>query len=203
MIKTIFNKLTVDWIDVKNKCRTTVNKADSNVEATADFKRKILLSEHSPIRLIRINWKWDNIKYWLSTEFSRHHTGWEKWISTQRDDRTAVDRNKSPQDAPVMMSVEANAQSLINVARFRLCHCAHKEAREYMEDLKFALHQHEPEIAHVMQKQCIYRCGCPEFVPCGYWEAFCKRHPEVDMTNINERYKAANEDFMKMKERTK
>jgi len=188
-------KTCIDWLDVKNKCRATVNKGDSTVEATDEFKRKLLLSEHSPIRLLRISWRWYSIKYWLSTEFSRHHIGWEKWISTQRDDRTHVNRNSSLQDTPVTMCVEANAQALINVSRLRLCHCAHQEARQKMEELKQELHKTQPEIANVMQKNCVYRCGCPEFSPCGWWDGFVKRHPEVNMCDIQERYNAANDEF--------
>jgi len=195
MTSTLLTKLSTDWLDVKNKCRTTVNKGDSTVPVTSEFKRKILLSEHSPIRLLRIAWKWLNIKYWLSTEFCRHHIGWEKWISTQRDDRTSIDRNSSPQDTPVVMSIEANVQALINVSRFRMCNCAHKEAREYIENLKRELHKTEPEIAEVMQRNCVYRCGCPEFIPCGWWNSFVERHKDINMVDISSRYKAANKEF--------
>lgn len=189
-------KIYTDWKDVKNKCRITDNKEDSDKEATNEFKKKILISEHSPVRLLRVLWKWTSIKYWLSTEFSRHHIGWEKWISTQRDDRTPVDRNKSPQGTNVAMAVEANAQALINVSRFRLCNgSAHPEAREKMEELKSTLSNYEPEIANVMQKNCVYRCGCPEFVPCGWWEAFVSRNKDVNLLNIQERYDAADREF--------
>ena len=194
-MKSIIHKLNNDWIDVKNKCRTTVNKGHSEAPATSEFKQRLLLSEHSPIRLLRISWKWQSIKYWLSTEFSRHHIGWEKWISTQRNDRTGTNRDESRQDTEVTMDVSANAQALINVARFRLCNSAHKEAREHIEDLKRAVSVHEPEIANVMQKNCVYRCGCPEFVPCNYWKGFVDRHRDIDMTDINARYNAANKEF--------
>jgi len=195
MITTI-GKLCTDWVDVKNKCRVTVNKSESSIEATELFKEKLLISEHSPIRLLRISWKWA-LKYWLSTEFSRHHIGWEKWISTQRDDRTATNRNASPQDTEVAMAVEANAQALINVARVRLCNgSAHPEARAHMESLKRTLYAHEPEIASVMQKNCVYRCGCPEFVPCGYWDGFVQRHLGLNMCDIGARYRAVNYEFL-------
>jgi thymidylate synthase ThyX len=188
-------KTYIDWIDVKNKCRTTVNKDYSDKEATSEFKRKLLISEHSPIRLLKIEWKWSSIKYWLSTEFSRHHIGWEKWISTQRDDRTNIDRNKSPQDTLVNMDVDANVQALINVSRLRLCNCAHPEARQKMEELKREIHKFEPEVANVMQKNCVYRAGCSEFEPCGWWKGFQLRNLGVDMTDINARYRAANREF--------
>ena len=185
----------VDWVDAKNKCRTTVGKKYTDNEPSSQFKLSLLISEHSPIRLFRVMWRWDKIKYWLSTEFSRHHIGWEKWISTQRNDRTGKNRDKAPQDALVSMDVEANAQSLINVARYRLCFCAHPEAQEKMAELKKELDETQPELAFVMQKNCVYRCGCPEFSPCGWWDGFKRRNPDVDMTIITSRYLAADKEF--------
>jgi len=203
-MKTTIGKLCTDWVDVKNKCRVTVNKSESTIEATKSFKEKLLISEHSPIRLLRVSWKW-SLKSWVATHFARHHIGWEKWIGTQRDDRKSpsrdsvaplVTRDSARQDTIVPMSIEANAQALINIARVRLCYCSQNETREHMEDLKRTLYSHEPEIASVMQKNCVYRCGCPEFVPCGWWESFTAKHSDIDMLSITERYKAANEDFL-------
>jgi len=191
---TLLTKLSIDWIDVKNKCRITVNKEDSLNPVTPEFKQRLLLSEHSPIRLLRVSWKW-SLKSWIAVHFSRHHIGWEKWVSTQRNDRTGIDRDTSTQDTMVNMSIEANAQALINVSKVRLCYNAHTEAREHMEDLKRALYGTEPELAEVMQPNCVYRCGCPEFAPCGYWRVFTAKHSNIDFTDITERYKAANEDF--------
>lgn len=127
--------------------------------------------------------------------FARHWLGWDKWIGTQRTDRTGVDRDSAPQDTLVPMDIKANAQSLINVSRYRLCYQASRETREYMEDLKMSIKGCEPELADVMHKNCIYRCGCPEFAECGYWSSFVKRHPDIDMTNIRARYDAENQDF--------
>lgn len=196
MMLTQIKKINADWIDVKNECRNTVNKDSSDKEATAPFKKKLLISEHSPIRLIEIKWRWEGIKSWISVHFARHWLGWDKWISTQRDDRTGVDRNKSTQDTLVNYDGRGNAQALINVARYRLCYgCAHPETRKYMEDLKYSIRQYEPELADVMVPNCVYRCGCPEFKPCGFWEKFCKDKDLSTLCNIQERYDSYNEFF--------
>lgn len=188
--------INADWKKVKNRCRTTMGKDATGIEATKKFIKKILISEHSPIRLVTINFTWKNLKSWIATHFARHHIGWEKWISTQRNDRTNVDRDKSPQDTPVKMDVCANAQGLINVARYRLCYMAHKETREKMEGLKYAIKESgQEEIANVMQKNCVYRCGCPEFESCGYWQAFCKKHKDENLLDIQTRYDLADKDF--------
>ena len=43
-------KCDIDWREIKNLCRTTMGKNDTEVEPTDEFKEKLLLSEHSPIR---------------------------------------------------------------------------------------------------------------------------------------------------------
>ena len=192
---TKITKVNADWTDVKNECRNTVNKEATEKEPTIDFKKKILISEHSPIRLIEIKWRWEGIKSWISVHFARHWLGWDKWISTQRNDRTGVDRDKAPQDTPVNYDGKGNAQALINVARFRLCNSAHPETRAYMEDLKESIHEFEPELSDVMQRNCIYRGGCPEFNPCPYWKNFCEKHKGESLLDIQTRYDLANKDF--------
>ena len=192
---TKITKVNADWTDVKNECRNTVNKEATEKEPTIDFKRKILISEHSPIRLIEIKWRWEGIKSWISVHFARHWLGWDKWISTQRNDRTGVDIGRSRHNKPVNYDGKGNAQALINVARFRLCNSAHPETRAYMEDLKESIHEFEPELSDVMQRNGIYRGGCPEFNPCPYWKNFCEKHKGENLLDIQTRYDLANKDF--------
>lgn len=194
----IINKLNIDWVEIKNACRITVNKEPTPIEPTSEFKVKLLISEHSPIRLGEIVFTWTSIKSWVATHFARHWIGWEKWISTQRSDRTKVDRDNSPQGTNVTMKVRSNPQSAINVSKVRLCFQASKETREKMEGLKIAIKEAgEEEVALVMQPQCIYRCGCSEFESCGYWQTFLKNHGHENLYDIETRYRLADEDFYK------
>ena len=194
-MKTIINHISNDWVNVKNKCRTTVNKEYTENIPKSEFKTNLLVSEHSPIRLLELDWTWKGIKYWVSTEWSRHK--FEKYISTQRTDRTGIDRNKNPQDAPVNFDGFANAQNTIDVHRKRLCFQATPEARFLAEDQKIVLHEVEPEWANVLVPNCIYRCGCPEFKSCGFWDKFVHNNPTINMLNIKDRYEAYNEWFYK------
>lgn len=172
-MKTLITKIQADWTDVKNECRNTMNKSATNVPATDDFILNVLISEHSPIRLVKIKWSWKSIKSWISVHFARHWLGWDKWVSTQRTDRTGVDRNAARQDAPVDMDIEANAQSLINVSRYRLCYQASPETRGYMEDLKEAIKESgQTQLSSVMVPNCVYRMGCPEFDGCPFFQKF-------------------------------
>lgn len=195
-MKTIINEIAGNWKNAKNKCRTTVNKGYSEVDATSSFKKDLLISEHSPSRLISVDWSWNGIKSWVATHWSRHK--WECFISTQRDDRSTtinqkhVTRDNAPQNTPVNFDGYANAQQLIDSWRKRLCFCASPETRSLAVDFKLELHNIEPELSEVLVPNCVYRCGCPEFQSCPFWEKFKDANSNIDMTNIRERYEAYN-----------
>lgn len=199
-----------DWLFVKNCCRSTVNKSFSENIPTDDFKKKILIAEHSPIRILNFTWLWSHIPYWVSTEMSRHK--FEKFITSQRDDRNnnIISRSEKRQDSPVDFIGTANMQSLIDVSRKRLCYCASKEARQLMEELKYEMHEkgYEKE-SNVLVPNCIYRFGCPEMASCGFFKRFidwvfesslddikkCLKKDTVELTDIEDRYLLYNEYF--------
>lgn len=194
---TKFNKTcdNEDWRRVKNHCRTTDNKDFTGKDATDTFKKKILFSEHSPIRLLEFDWTWENIKYWVSTEWSRHK--FEKFISTQRNDRQKnYDRNEAPQGAFVKFDGYANMQNLIDAWRKRLCFQATNEARQLAEDFKRKLHETHPIEADVLVPHCVYRGCCSEcFNGCGFWGRLTKDWSKEDIIDINKRYQKYNEWF--------
>lgn len=156
------------WNEVVNRARTTVHKDSIEKDPSDNFKRKILRAEHSPIRGLIFCFKITNLKSWVATHYARHHVGVEKWIRTQRTDRTGVNRDALPQGNKVEMEYEANAQALINLARKRLCNQASIETRHVMEDIKKEVEKTDPFVAEVMVKECVYRGFCPEIWGCGY-----------------------------------
>ena len=89
-------------------------------------------------------------------------------MSTQRSDRTGVNRDNSPQDTPVQHECEANAQALIFISRRRLCSQASPETRAAWREVKERIAQVDPVLSSVMVPECIYRGFCPEFHSCGY-----------------------------------
>lgn len=198
-MKTVFNWFGDDWKRVKNHCRTTDNKDFTENDPTDTFKKKLLISEHSPIRLLEFDWSWKGIYYWLSTEWSRHK--FEKFISTQRDDRSdnEIPRGKKPQDSLVNFDGYANIQNLIDAWRKRLCRKATSEARELAEDFKIELHKTHPLEADILVPNCIYRWGCPEFQMCGHMQTFLKwcdkNQLTCNWTDIQERYDLYNKYF--------
>lgn len=156
------------WAAVKRAARNTINKDGEGKYPTDLWKKKILLAEHSPIRKIKVSWRWNALKSWVSVHFVRHKFGIEHWVSTQRSDRTGVNRDESPQSTPVNHEAEANAQALIFISRKRLCQQASKETRAAWDEVKQQVAQADPIVADVMVPECIYRGFCPEMKCCGY-----------------------------------
>ena len=105
-----------NWQDVKDTTMNTIGK-DTGKYPSSEYKRKLILSEHSPIRRIKFYWRWVDLKSWVSVHFVRHKFGIDHWVTTQRTDRTGVNRDELPQGALVNHAAEANAQALINISR--------------------------------------------------------------------------------------
>lgn len=164
------------WKRVLNAARRTIGKEPLDKEPSNSWKAKILLAEHSPIRLLEYDWTWKDIRQWVTTHLVRHHEGCEKLVHSQRGDRRAIleeygvkSRDELPQGALNDMDMSANAQALINISRKRLCSCASKETREAWIQVREAVRKVDPVLASKMVPECIYRGFCPEFMkPCGY-----------------------------------
>lgn len=192
-MKTKILKIKGDWKEVVDDCRSTVGKESLGHEPSKEFKRRILIAEHSPIRDIIVKWKWPSMPHWVTVHWVRHK--WECFVRTQRSDRTGVPREKMPQDAPQDFTGEANAQHLIDTFRKRLCRMASPETREYAEDFKATLYAHQPELSDVLVPNCIYRGGCPEMGGCGWYQRMVEKYPNMSNTDIGERYRAYNDLF--------
>lgn len=167
-MKVELTKVKGDWQEVVNRARTTVGKEALGREPSDKFKKKILLAEHSPIRSLIYCFKISDLKSWVATHFVRHHVGIEKWVSTQRSDRTGVNRDELPQGQLVTMELEANAQALINMSRKRLCTQASPETRQVMQAMKEEVSKRDKFLARVMVRECVYRGFCPEMQSCKY-----------------------------------
>ena len=157
-----------NWQSVKDSTMNTIGKTTGSYP-TSEWKRKLIISEHSPIRRIKFYWRWKDIKSWVSVHFSRHKIGVEHFVKTQRTDRTGINRDELPQGSFVNHACEADAQALINISRKRLCNCASKETKEAWEEVRNKVAECEPELASCMVRECVYRNGlCPEMFSCGY-----------------------------------
>lgn len=156
------------WREVADSARTTIGLMPSDREIKTEWKRKMLLCEHSPIRQITIKWKWTDLMSWVSVHFVRHWLGIVHWVSSQRSDRTGINRNELTQSELVIHEAEANAQAIINISRKRLCNCASKETRDAWRSFLNEVQKVEIELFNVCVPECIYRGHCYEFKSCGY-----------------------------------
>lgn len=163
------------WKRVLNAARRTIGKKPLDKEPSNSWKAKILLAEHSPIRLLEFDWTWSFIQQWVTTHLVRHHEGCEKFVHSQRVDRNpalaGLSRDDLPQGLLNDMDMTANAQALINISRKRLCSCASKETRDAWKQVIEEIRKIDPVLADKCVPECLYRGFCPEFMnPCGYAE---------------------------------
>lgn len=196
MSKVIRMEKVTLWKRALNAARRTIGKNPLDKEPSNSWKAKMLLAEHSPIRLVEYEWTWSNIMQWVSTHLVRHHEGCEKFVHSQRGDRRAIleeynvsSRDELPQGATNDMDMTANAQALINISRKRLCSCASKETREAWKQVKEEVRKVDPVMADKMVPECIYRGFCPEFMSsCGYvnTEKFKQELKKYRCTNYDE-----------------
>ena len=116
VVKITVTDIGGTYRDVADAARTTIGLKEGKKEISESYMYKMYKCEHSPIRLREFKIVIENCPSWVATHFVRHHIGVEKFVSTQRTDRTGIDRNKLPQDAPVRLQMNCNAQAIINIA---------------------------------------------------------------------------------------
>lgn len=196
-IRTKILKIKGDWTEVLNDCRATVGKSALTKEPSIEFKKRILIAEHSPIRDIIIKWFWEAMPHWVTVHFVRHK--WEKFVRSQREDRSELPcpRDELPQGEPQNFTGEANTQHLIDTSRKRLCFEASPKTRQYWENLKVTIHDEvDEQIADVMVPNCVYRCGCPEMGKCQFWNyLMTETEGKILTSDIQRRYDLYNELF--------
>ena len=159
-----------DWKRVLNAARRTIGREQTTNEPSDSWKSKILLAEHSPIRLLEYDFGWKKIRQWVTAHLVRHHEGCEKFVHSQRGDRRELpcERDRLPQGARNDMDMTANAQALISISRKRCCMWASKETREAWGQVLNELEKIDPILRSKCVRECVYRGFCPE------WMSKCK-----------------------------
>lgn len=167
-VKVTVKDVGATYRDVADACRTTIGLQESDKPVSEKYMLQMYRAEHSPTRLREFKVVVENCPSWVATHFCRHHIGIEKFVSTQRTDRTNVNRDKEPQDAPVRLQMQINAQAFINISRKRLCSQASKETREIWNKILLELSDIDYPLYRSCVAECVYRGHCPEYKPCGY-----------------------------------
>ena len=191
-IKARITDFDIDWMKIKSACMTTISK-EAGKEPTQEWKRRLLLCEHSPIRRGTISWKFDEIPYCISTHFVRHHEGVEKWVGTERADRTEIkDRSQRSEMDMVPMEVEANIQAIINISRKRLCTSADPLTIKYWKAVLEAIKEYDEDIYWACVPECVRCGGCPEYNSCGYYDNLMKDAEPEEQRVLKLRYDRYN-----------
>ena len=180
------------WSRALNAARRTIGKPPLNKEPSDNWRKMVIMAEHSPIKLVEYLISFKNLRQWVGVHLLRHEH-MLPFIHSQRVDRREdidsltervmsiieedVKSNESFnkrdylfQGEPNDQDFVVNAQTLINISRKRLCHCASKETREAWVAVKEAIKEFDPIMASFMVPNCIYRGRCPEMNTCGYYK---------------------------------
>lgn len=193
-IKARITYFEINWLKIKEACMTTISKEAGPKEPGQEWKRKLLLCEHSPIRRGSVSWKFDSIPYCISTHFVRHHEGVEKWVGTSRADRTEVkDRSERSQMDCVPMEMEANIQALINISRKRLCASADPLTRQYWQAVLEAIKEYDEDIYWACVPECVRCGGCPEYNSCGFYDKLMEGSQPEEQKTLRLRYNRYND----------
>lgn len=180
------------WSRALNAARRTIGKPPLNKEPSDNWRKMVIMAEHSPIKLVEYLISFKDLRQWVGVHLLRHEH-MLPFIHSQRVDRredidSLTERvmsiieedvksdesfNKRDylfQGEPNDQDFVVNAQTLINISRKRLCHCASKETREAWIAVKEAIKEFDPIMASFMVPNCIYRSRCPEMNTCGYYK---------------------------------
>lgn len=132
----------------------------------AKWRMAILRARHSPIRRLWFAFSFESLPYFVSTHLARHIHA-QPYIMSQRNDmQDAYDRTKAPQDAPVSMIWDINAEELMVIANKRLCGKASKETRFVVSEMCKLVEERCPEFAGLLVPMCEYTGECKEMRPC-------------------------------------
>lgn len=156
-----------DWLGVKQRALVTVGKS-TTTPPTLQWKHMILEARHSPIRSLRFSFLITGLPYWVSVHLCRHIHA-QPYVRSQRNDRQSqYNRDNAPQDAPVDMIWDVNAEELMIIANKRLCNQASKETRAVVQACCELVLLYYPEFKGLLVPMCEY-CGgvCHEMYPCG------------------------------------
>lgn len=156
-----------DWDEVYRRCLITVGKKPIK-HPSDEWKRKLLIARHSPIRRLRFSFLLEGIPSWVSVHLCRHIHA-QPYVKSQRNDRQfEYDRNNASQSSPVDMIFDCGGEEMLILANKRLCNQASKETREIVQTMCNLVEEKCPEFNGLLVPMCQYHGGvCHEMFPCG------------------------------------
>ena len=189
MAKVTVVKFDVNWTEIKNACRKTISMKDSNIEPGSEWKRKLLLAEHSPLRHSLITVDIEDVPFYVMGHLVRHSVGVTPYVGTSREDRTNIPRSERKQTDLVSMRLDMNIQSLINISLKRLCNQADATTQKVWLEVIKAIAEYDEDIAWACVPEGIRTCGCPEkFGNCAACENIISKMDFQARMNLTTRY---------------
>lgn len=154
-----------DWIACKERALVTVGLKVKNAPSI-EWKQSILKARHSPIRRLWFSFLLEDIPYYTSGHLCRHiHS--QPYVRSQRNDRQSdYDRTKAPQDSPVTMIWDMNAEELMAIMNKRLCRQADIVTRQVVQTMRDEVLKTNPEFEPFLVPMCTYLGECKEMYPC-------------------------------------
>lgn len=154
------------WQEIKNSAMFTMGK-DNGKYPSSEWKKRILLAEHSPIRDGYFILNCYEVPSFVIGHIVRHFNGIEKYVQSLRSDRANYDEVPN-RNTLQNVRLRINFQAFINISRKRLCACASPETRQFWSLVLETIKPYEPELYSVCHKECVYRGFCPEMNSCKY-----------------------------------
>jgi len=162
-------------VNVIVKKHTDLEEAHACIESTmgAEFVSKSTLKqiyswEHSITRSQIFSIQLIDVPTFVSVHLCRHVTT-TPFVRSKRVDRDGDGTEN--RYTPVNHRFICNAESLLHIARRRLCYQASLDTREVVKMIKEKIREIDPDLAHFMVPNCVYRGGiCPEPKPCGNYK---------------------------------
>ena len=182
-----------DW--VRTSALTTIHKKNTGEIPSREWKRKILISGHSPIRELTIRFKISELERWIADQLVRHTVGVNNYMGTGRSDRIKIPRSEQTMEFLTELMQTHNAQSLIQLMNTRLCiGCVSYETRLIAEIIRKRIELIEPELAFMFVPNCVKLCGCKESFAggCRHFNKFLMQTDD-DLYDIENRYIAYHE----------
>lgn len=142
---------------------------------------------HSPMRSVEYRFYLWGVPSYVATHFVRHHVGVQPYVKSQRDDinnslkgewvgdelyinySPKISRSEKSQGTPVNMILDINVNSLLDMAKARLCGKADKTTRAWMVAMKTILNNgdnYDKIVAKWMKPPCEWYGKCFEFKTC-------------------------------------
>lgn len=188
-MEIIVKDFNVNWLDIKNACRQTVSMGDSKIEPNEEWKKKLLICRHSPLRIGNVLLQLNDIPFYVMGHLVRHNVGVVPFVSTSREDRTNISRDERKQTDLVSMQLLVNVEAILNISERRLCTCADKETIKVWKEVLLKIKELDEALYWASVPQCIAHGGCIEpFSECSYYDNIMQDATLEEQRVIKKRY---------------